>query len=317
MKLAEFMQRAIKAGIEADPRGFREVEAALARVEGEYRRLSDAERERFDLDRLKNPYPDTRILNGDSGTEVASILVGIDMEVGEVLLADRLRQGGKKVDLLLSHHPEGTALAGFHRVLEMQADILGKMGVPLVPAEAALQERIGEVERKIMPANLFRAVDAAVLLELPFACAHTPADNCVASFLQERFEAASPGTVRDVIESLLEIPEYDRAAREGSLPRCICGEISRRPGKIFVDMTGGTEGSPSAPESLARAGVGTMVVMHMSENLLKQARKQRLNVVVAGHSASDSLGMNLLLDRLGGGREFGVIPCSGFRRVAR
>jgi len=317
MKLAEFMQRAIKAGIEADPRGFREVEAALARVEEEYRRLSGAERERFDLERLKNPYPDTRILNGDPGGEVASVLVGIDMEVGEVLLADRLRQGGKKVDLLLSHHPEGTALAGFHRVLEMQADILGKMGVPLVPAEAALQERIGEVERKIMPANLFRAVDAAVLLELPFACAHTPADNCVASFLQERFETVLPGTVRDVIESLLEIPEYALAAREGSLPRCVCGEISRRPGKIFVDMTGGTEGSSSAPESLARAGVGTMVVMHMSEKLLKQARKQRLNVVVAGHIASDSLGMNLLLDRLGGGREFGVISCSGFRRVAR
>ena len=42
-----------------------------------------------------NPYADTRILYGDPDTEVSSILVGIDLEVGEVLLADRLREKGQ------------------------------------------------------------------------------------------------------------------------------------------------------------------------------------------------------------------------------
>jgi len=46
------------------------------------------------------------------------------------------------------------------------------------------------------------------------------------------------------------------------------------------------------------------------------AREAHLNVVVAGHCPSDSLGMNLFLDELEK-RGIEIITCSGLIRVSR
>jgi hypothetical protein len=48
------------------------------------------------------------------------------------------------------------------------------------------------------------------------------------------------------------------------------------------------------------AGVGTVLVMHFLEADLKEAREQKLtgNLVITGHMASDSIGINLFLDDL-------------------
>lgn len=94
------------------------------------------------------------------------------------------------------------------------------------------------------------------------------------------------------------------------------GSKSRRAGKILVDMTGGTGGSEDAYGKLSQAGVGTLLVMHIGEKHRKEAEKNHVNVIIAGHMASDSLGMNLLLDGL---EEKGVeiVPCSGLTRHKR
>jgi hypothetical protein len=39
--------------------------------------------------------------------------------------------------------------------------------------------------------------------------------------------------------------------------------------------------------------------------------------VIAGHIASDTLGLNLLLDAVGRRGGFEVLECSGFKRVPR
>ena len=58
----------------------------------------------------------------------------------------------------------------------------------------------------------------------------------------------------------------------------------------------GTEGSKEAFEKLARTEVGTIVGMHMSEDNLKEAEKNHINVIIAGHMSSDTIGINLILD---------------------
>ena len=81
-------------------------------------------------------------------------------------------------------------------------------------------------------------------------------------------------------------------------------------------MTGGTEGPLKAIEKLADGGVGTMICMHMSQELRDEADKHHIHVVIAGHMASDSVGINLLMDELerNGVR---VVPTSGLIRVRR
>jgi hypothetical protein len=81
-------------------------------------------------------------------------------------------------------------------------------------------------------------------------------------------------------------------------------------------MTGGTSGPVESISKLAAAGVGTIVGMHMGEDHRKKAKEEHMNVVIAGHSSSDSLGMNLILDQFER-RGVKIMSCSGFIRVSR
>jgi hypothetical protein len=317
MKLKEFYQEAIAIGIDNDPRGRETVLKDIQRIENEYRELKPEEKELFDTEALSNPYSDSRILNGNGMEEIKTMIVGIDIEVGEVLLTESLRNRGEPIDLIFSHHPEGMAYANLYSVMHMQVDILNRFGVPINIAEDLMEGRAKEVERKLMPLNHTRTVDAARLLGIPLICLHTPVDNMVVIFLQKLFDDKRPHTLADVIDLLKTIPEYRDAEKNGSGPKIFLGSKNRRTGKIFVDMTGGTEGSKEIFHSLTSAGVNTLVVMHLSEEHRKEAEKNHLNVIIAGHISSDNLGMNLLLDEVLKGLSIRILECSGFKRFNR
>lgn len=317
MKLSKLYDFVVREGMAADPRGKEAITKAFARVKREYEALKEKDKEFFDKEKLTNPYADTRILNGDGAAEIKKALVGVDMEVGEVLLADRLKEKGKKIDLIIAHHPEGKAMANFYEVMNMQPDIWGKFGVPINTAEGLMKDRIKEVERRVLPGNHTRAVDAAKLMGIPMMCVHTPADNHVASYLQELFDSKKPDILTEVVEVLREIPEYRNAAKRNAGPRILFGESKNRVGKIFVDMTGGTEGPKDIFEKLEAAGVGTIVAMHLGEEHFKNVQKGHINVVIAGHISSDTLGLNLLFDKVLKEGKIEFIGCSGFERISR
>jgi len=165
--------------------------------------------------------------------------------------------------------------------------------------------------------NHNRAVDVAGLLNIPFMSCHTPSDNCVATYLQNLFDEKKPRFLGDIVDILLDISEYDYAAKIGNGPHILIGSKDKKAGKIFVDMTGGTEGSTEVFEKLAVAGVSTIVAMHLSEEHYKNAQKYYINVVIAGHIASDTLGLNLMLDAVE--QKFGrlqITAVSGFKRFS-
>lgn len=317
MLLKKLYKTIVTIGIEADPRGKKVVMKSLNKRKSSYENMKGEDKEFFDKESFTNPYADTRILNGTGDEEVKAALVGIDMEMAELLLADRLSSKGQKIDLVVAHHPEGKAFANFYEVMHMQADILNKFGVPINVAEDLLADRVKEVERKLSPVNHSRAVDVARLLDIPFLCVHTPADNMVSSYLQSTFDKRRPDIIEDILKILKEIPEYKEAARNNAGPKILIGSKERRAGKIFVDMTGGTGGSKDIFESLVNSGIGTIVAMHLSEAHRKEAEKRHMNVVVAGHISSDNVGMNLLFDGVQKTGALEVIACSGFRRFSR
>jgi len=317
VKLSDIYTRAIEAGIENDPRGKNAVLQDLDRRKKNFEEIKQEQREFFDLESLQNPYADSRILNGTGDDEIRTILAGIDVDVGEVLLADNLRTKGRNLDLLLSHHPSGRALANLYDVMQMQSDILNIFGVPINIAEALMDDRIKEIERKLMPGNHTRAVDAARLLNISFICLHTPADNMVATYLQKIFDEKKPYFLSDILDILHDIPEYYSAKKDAMGPKIFLGSKNRKAGNIFVDVTGGTEGAKDIFQSLSTKGVNTILGMHMSEEHRKEAEKSHINVIVAGHISSDTLGLNLLLDEISKGNSLEIIECSGFRRFSR
>jgi putative NIF3 family GTP cyclohydrolase 1 type 2 len=175
-----------------------------------------------------------------------------------------------------------------------------------------------EVQRSVLPQNNERVFDAAKLLNMPLMTAHTVADNHVATFLQNVIDALCPLYLKEIIELLNKYPEYQHASKIGHTPFILNGSDYSRCGKVFVDMTGGTEGPVESFEKLSDAGVGTIVVMHLSSKALKEAEKHHINIILAGHISSDNLGLNLLFDKLEKNfSELKFIECSGFRRFRR
>jgi putative NIF3 family GTP cyclohydrolase 1 type 2 len=317
MKLGKLYEAIVKIGIENDPRGKQAISKLLEDKRKEYESLKEG-KEFFDQDSFFNPFSDTRLLYGDKDKEIKKVFVGIDISGEELLIIDRLNQGkSKKIDLAISHHPAGKALASLYEVMNVQADILAKFGVPIALAESLMQERIKEVERRFMPINHMRTVDSAELLDIAFLCMHTAADNCCATLLQETFDKKKPQTLKDIIDILIAIPEYKYAAINRSGPKIINGSPKSKAGKILVDMTGGTEGSKEVFSKLVAGGVSTMVCMHLSEEHFNNAIKERLNLVIAGHISSDTLGMNIVLDGLEKHDKLDIVSGSGFKRFKR
>ena len=317
MTLGNIYKKAVAMGISADPRSENGVKKLLAKRKQEYDELPKSKQKEFDLEDLVNPYTDSRIFLGDKNLKVDKILAGIDINASEVLLADRLNQKGEGIDLLLTHHPEGGSLASLHEVMDVQADIWAQYGVPINVAEGVMHDRVGEVQRRFSPVNHNQAVDAARLLGLAFMGTHTISDNLVHKYMEDLFKRTKPETVGEVLDVLKREPEYIEAMKGKAGPMIFAGDPKNRAGKIApIEFTGGTEPSHTIYEKLAMAGVGTVIGMHAGEEHRKEAIKYHINLVIAGHMSSDSLGMNLFLDEIEK-QGVKVIPCSGFIRVKR
>ena len=322
MTIQQIYQLAIQLGIQNDLRGPAKVKKYLERAKEKYAKLPKDGQAEFDAEKLTNPYSDTRVLNdptrlrqssGEASKIVKKVLVGIDMEVGELLLADKLGD----IDLVISHHPEGVALADLHSVMDLQAEVLAQYGVPINIAESVLRPRISEVSRGISPINHNRSVDAAKILNLGFMCVHTPCDNLGASFVKKLIDKKKPETVDEVLTMLKEIPEFKEGIKHKSGPTLFAGSPDNHAGKVVItEFTGGTSGSKDIYEKMANAGIGTIIGMHMHEEHRKEAEKYHLNVVISGHMASDSLGVNLFLDELER-KGVKIVPTSGLIRVKR
>jgi len=309
----KFLDMAMSRG----PRSKKDNLAELKKVNEDFKKMDAKKKKYFDEEALVNPFRDSRILVGDEETKLKTVLVGIDISVGEVMLANELSKNGKKIDAVIAHHPEGRGLIDLTSVMDVHEDLAVMDGVPINIAEKLTKGRIGDLNRGLHAANHFQVPQAAELLGIPLACFHTFADNQCWWFLKKHVEKKKPKTVGDIVEALLEIPEYQKAAKLGNKPTVFVGSEDSKVGKIsFSGITGGTSGAKELYESMATAGVGTIVAMHMGEEHKKLVEKYKMNVVVASHMASDSLGVNILMDELEK-KGVKILECGGYIRVSR
>lgn len=319
MKLQKFFEKAVALGIDYDPREKKQIEKILKKYQEKEKALKEKEKQYFDTERTWNPYSDCRIINGDGSEEFTHLLVGIDIETPELLLVDRLRSKGKKIDGVLIHHPEGRALADLEKVMPLQIDLLATVGVPVNQSEAVLRPRMEKIWRAIHADNLFRVERAAELLDIPAVCCHTITDNMVWAFMEKHICKKEYDDMGEIVNAIREIPEYTMYAKKGNPPIIVNGSRSSRVGKLVAtEFTGGTNGPEEFFEAKARAGVGTVLSMHVTEKSLEEAKKHHINIIQCSHMASDALGINLMLDVMKKtDPKMTFTEASGFIRVER
>ncbi len=242
------------------------------------------------------------------GEGIKKILFGVDIETAELLLGNHL-----DVDCVITHHPKaGDPRINLYQVMSNQIQRMVVAGVPINKAQKALKKTKDQVERRLHPANYDQVASAARLLNMPFMAMHTPCDilaeNTVQGHLDARLAAKPEAKLQDVIDALLELSEYQNTKAR---PVIRVGGKEDYAGKVFVTMAGGTGGGPDVAKAYFEAGVGTLIVMHMPEDTLQAIKDQNIgNVIVAGHMASDSVGINKVIAKF---EEVGleVIRCSG------
>lgn len=316
MTLQQIYDLAIEMAIKADPRGVAGVKSYLSELKNDYEELPDKKKKLFDKETFTNPYSDSRILFGEPKKQIKKILAGIDAEAAEVLLLDRLNEKGAGIDLLISHHPSGHALAALHEVLDIQIDMFADAGVPENVAHALFNLKKGAVKRRFSPLNHSQTVDAARLLDVPLLALHTAWDNIGNDFMKKYVAKKTYHNVGQLLDHILEVPEFQEAARGKAAPSIVAGSPKSRIGKVIIGFTGGANPSKELYIELAKAGVGTIVEMHVPEEVITELKKLHINIIDAGHVAADSIGANLFLDELEK-RGVTVVPCSGLIRVKR
>lgn len=309
----------IRVGRKNDPRSAKEIDAMLKEEKKVYEKASKKKKSYFNKERFINPYLDSGVQYGEIKRKAKRALVCIDADKQEVVLAHLMRQMGKSIDVVIAHHPEGRALVDLTKVMLIQETVMAEHGVPINIVEKLLAVRIGKLDRGLHPVNHYQVIDTARLLDVPYMCCHTPADNSVHAFMTDFIKKREKNlkNVGDLMDAFLDIEEFQEAEKLGIGPMIFAGSRSSKLGKIAVTgMTGGTSGNEDIYEQLSRAGVGTVVEMHMSESPKEKAEKHHMNVVITGHMASDSVGMNLVLDHMEkAGLE--IVPAGGFIRVKR
>lgn len=237
----------------------------------------------------KSPEDSGVAVEKDNITKVA---FGVDIDTAEVMLARDLG-----CQCVITHHPQGKQRVDMYEVMDNQIERMVQAGVPINKAEKALSKRKKEVERSMHVANYDRAVHSAELLNMGFMSIHSPADYLVEEkvqqFLDRRFGDKPLTRLQEVVEALLEIPEYQKSA---SQPKIRLGSPESYAGKLFVAMAGGTSGGAEVYKAYFEAGIGTMVLMHVPEDVLQALTEQNIgNIIIAGHMPSDSIGINQII----------------------
>jgi hypothetical protein len=228
------------------------------------------------------------------GKNIRKVLFGIDAAAPELILA---KQRG--YDGVISHHPQGgSAVINFSDVFSRHVHQMMDAGVPRHDAEEAVRKKRTALAVEMHTRNYSHAVDFAKLLKMPYMNIHTPLDEVGRRIMadQIRQEVKKDATIGDVVAALQALPEFKNAATGIKIR---VGQASDPAGKTVVSHGAGTNGGYEIANAYFTHGVNTLIYIHVSPADLDKLKRDRLgNLIITGHIASDSVGINPFIQRL-------------------
>ncbi len=230
------------------------------------------------------------------GKNIRKILFGIDAGVPELLLARQLH-----CDAVIAHHPQGgSAIVDFHEVFERHVEQMVEAGVPRKDAEQAVCRKRDALEVENHARNYGHAVSIARLLKMPYMNIHAPLDEIGRQRMMKQVKSATSrdpnATVGDVVDALRELPEFKKAQTDIKIR---LGKASNQAGKTVVSHAAGTNGGCEVAKTYFKHGVATLIYIHISSADLERLKADGVgSLIITGHIASDSVGINPFLTAL-------------------
>jgi hypothetical protein len=248
----------------------------------------------LDMAGLDEPPADTMIYHPG---EMKRILFGIDIDLADVMFAKQLGFDG-----VIGHHPIGlTTKTHFYEVMNRQKMLMEEVGATPEEAEEALKERRREIEYGGMGTNYDRHITAFRMFDLPVMNLHIVIDIITERAVRERvypqFPEGNDKTLGDLIDELMQFEEYQKSPVK---PKVILGKDDDPCGVPVIAFANGTCGGPAVIKTYWKYGRDTAVYMHIPHGDVKKLAEDadHKNLVIAGHMASDSIGINIFIDAL-------------------
>ena len=222
------------------------------------------------------------------GNSIQKVLITIDVSTSELILAKKIG-----CDAVIAHHPIGASSMEFHRVFDRHVQLM-------VHNEA--RSVVKRLKRRIQirsHANIYKqVVDAARILKMPLVNIHQPCDEFMRrTILGKIKDYRKDQKISDLLKLVDEIPEFKKAVIR---PIVVLGSTKSNVGRVALVVAAGTNGGYPIAKLYYEHGISTVIYLHIDpvDAAKLNDDKIRGNLIILGHLAGDSIGLNALADKI-------------------
>lgn len=226
------------------------------------------------------------------GKNIKKVMIAVDVSTAELMLARSLG-----CDAVIAHHPIGIASVNFYKVFDRHVEYMLDHGVPRKTALAAVAKLKERVETRTHADIYNDVVGAARLMKMPLLNIHQPCDEYMRRMILRAIRSGRTRLVSDIVDSIGSIPEFRNAATKVEVKY---GADDSRAGRWALVVAAGTNGGYPVAKAYFESGISTVIYLHVDYSDLVKLREEKAagNLVVMGHLAGDSIGLNGLAERL-------------------
>jgi putative NIF3 family GTP cyclohydrolase 1 type 2 len=223
------------------------------------------------------------------GNNIRKVLITIDVSIAELIFANKIN-----CDAVVAHHPIGVSYIKFHQVFNRHVDYMIQNGIAKYAAKRVVKELKRRVEIRSHASIYKQIVDAAKILKMPLVNIHQPCDEYMRRVIQEKVRnCKSKHKVSHLLNLIKEIPEFKNALNP---PLVVLGSANNNVGRVALVVAAGTNGGFPVAKLYYQNNISTVIYLHIdpSDAVKLNAEKIEGNLVILGHLAGDSIGLNAL-----------------------
>ena len=132
---------------------------------------------------------------------------------------------------------------------------------------------------------------------MPLVNIHQPCDEYMRKKILDKINGGNHDLVLDVVKSIEDIPEFKNAVTRIKVAH---GSSKNKFSRWVLVLAAGTNGGFPIAKAYFEHEISTVIYLHIDYNDLRKMYEENLkgNLIVLGHLAGDSIGLNALADRL-------------------
>ena len=226
------------------------------------------------------------------GKNIKKIMLMIDVTTADLMLAKNLA-----CDAVVTHHPIGVTAINFYKVIDRHIDYMKENGIPENIAKKSVLDLKKRIELRNHTQIYSSVIDSAKILNMPLVNIHQPCDEYARRVISQKIQDENPNLVSDLVTTLEAIPEFKNAATKIQVSY---GQPNSNVDKWVAVIAAGTNGGFQIVKNYFENGISTVLYFHIDYNDLVKLNESNIqgNLIILGHLAGDSIGLNALANNL-------------------